>query len=66
MIKGFEIGYSRTINLGNYESLRVDAKLIVSLQDGDDWVEIKKASQIELRQLLEETYKAQSKQKGAT
>ena len=44
MIKGFEIGVSRTINLGNFESLRVEAKLAVDLKEGDDWPETKKAA----------------------
>lgn len=59
MISQFTIGTSRTINLGNYESIRVEASVTINVDDGD-WPEVKRAAQIELRQLLEETLKAQN------
>lgn len=64
MIKEFTIGFSRTINLGNYESARVEASVKVDVPQNCDDVdlavnELAKAAQQELRRLLEETWKAQ-------
>lgn len=62
MITQFTVGCSRTINLGNFESVRVEASLTVEIQDAvdskhfDDW---KSHAQKELRKLLEETYRNQ-------
>jgi hypothetical protein len=57
MIKEFTIGKSHTINLGNYESMRIEASVTVTVNDGDDWPALKDAAQRELRVLLEETYR---------
>ena len=63
MIKSFKGGCSRTINLGNFESLRVEA--LVEMEVGtDDLSLVKNEAQAELRQLMEETYKAQHKIKS--
>lgn len=64
MVKEFTIGFSRTINLGNFESARVEASVTVEvtaemLAKGHQAV--MDASQAELRQLLELTYRAQMK-----
>lgn len=60
-IKEFTVGFSRTINLGNYESVRVEASVnFVVEEDGDLSLE-KNDAQIELRRLMEETWKAQFK-----
>jgi len=59
--KQFTIGFSRTINLGNYESARVEASIVIELNDGDwDTPKIGEAQKV-LRYLLEETWKAQNK-----
>ena len=59
MITQFSIGCSRTINLGNFESLRVEATVRVDCPEDGDFPMMKIAAQTQLRQLLEDTYKAQ-------
>jgi hypothetical protein len=61
MIKQFMVGCSKTINLGNFQSLRIEAQVFVDVEEGDNWPVIKRAAQDELKVLLEETYKAQRK-----
>lgn len=63
MILQFTVGTSRTINLGNFESLRIEASVTVSVDEGGDFPQIKAAAQTELRQLMEETYKAQQRKR---
>lgn len=65
MIKEFHIAAAHTINKGNYNSMRVEAGITVSLSEKDQAliVEIKESAQKELRKLLEETYIAQGNQK---
>ena len=55
----FTIGASRTINLGNYESMRIEASLVVAPDELDDLAVVKRQAQLDLRNLLEETWKAQ-------
>lgn len=57
----FSVGCSRTINLGNYSSIKVEATVTVEVHEGCDWGELKEKAQKELRALLEETYRAQYK-----
>lgn len=61
MITQFTVGCSRTVNLGNYESVRVEASVTVSLDvmDQENIQEWKDTAQKELRKLLEETYRNQ-------
>ena len=70
MIEKFTVGVSRTINLGNFESLRIEASLTVNLSLSEDvdpdenvmiWQRAKQDAQHELRKLLEDTYKSQYK-----
>ena len=68
MIKEFTIGTSHTLNLGNYESIPVEASITVvppeSYADDDRVRAVVDAdSQKKLRALLEETFKAQSRKK---
>jgi hypothetical protein len=59
-IKEITIGFSRTINLGNYESARVEASLKWEVEgDLNSWDEYMTHLQQELRVLLENTYDAQ-------
>jgi hypothetical protein len=58
MITQFSIGTSRTLNLGNFESLRIEASVTVDCEPGE-FEQMKIGAQIALRQLLEETYRAQ-------
>lgn len=57
----FSVGCSRTINLGNYESIKVEASVTMEIHEESDMGELRERAQKELRQLLEETYKAQHK-----
>ena len=66
MITEFTIGCSHTINLGNFESLRVEATITFALPENcnlDAFAQMKQEAQTELRQLVEETYRAQSRNK---
>lgn len=63
MIKQFSVGFSRTVNLGNFESARVEASVTFEIEEGADLSLEKHDAQIELRRLLEETWKAQFKPK---
>lgn len=57
----FSIGCSKTINLGNYQSLRVEASVTVSVDANESLADVSDLAQEELRRLLEETYQAQYK-----
>lgn len=57
-IEQFTIAISRTINLGNFESCRLEASITVNPED-DSYELAKPKAQVELRKLLEETYRAQ-------
>lgn len=61
MLKEFSVGCSRTINLGNYESLRVEATVTIEVGEQQDFGELRAEAQQQLRSLLEETYRAQHK-----
>lgn len=55
-ITQFMVGASRTINLGNFESLRVESSVTVDLNDGDDEEIARVQAQTVLRTLLTQTY----------
>ena len=59
MIRKFTIAAAHTLNLGNYQSFRIEAALEIEVPEGDDYEVLKDKAQSELRRLLEETYKAQ-------
>ena len=59
MIKQFSIAAAHTLNLGNYQSFRIEASLTVEVPEGDDYEVLRDKAQTELRRLLEETYKRQ-------
>jgi hypothetical protein len=58
MITQFSVGTSRTINLGNFESLRIEASITIDCEPGD-FEAAKTSAQVQLRLLLEDTYRAQ-------
>ncbi len=66
IINEIRIGIARTINLGNFESLRVEGSVTATIPEGDDLAAAKRSLQTELRMLLEETYLAQHKMKKET
>jgi hypothetical protein len=55
-------GCAKTINLGNYQSLRVEAGAVLELHEGDDPAKARAMLQEELKTLLTETYRHQRKQ----
>ena len=62
MITQFTVSFSRTVNLGNFESARTEASVTVSVPEDrteQSLCEMKKMAQVELRKLLEETYRNQ-------
>ena len=62
-ITEFRIAASHTLNLGNFESLRIEAQIVVTVPEGGDYAELKARAQPALRTLIEETYRAQKKGK---
>jgi hypothetical protein len=58
-ISQFTVATSRTINLGNFESLRLEASVVVDLLEGDNMEFSRVEAQKQLRQLLEDTYRHQ-------
>ena len=61
MIREFSVSCSKTVNLGNFNSIRVEASLTVAVPEGDSFEELKRLAQVDLGILLEETYKSQRK-----
>jgi DNA-binding FadR family transcriptional regulator len=53
----FTIGVSHTINLGNYESLKIEASVTIQPEKGEK--EVVSRAQAQLRRLVEDTLKAQ-------
>lgn len=64
MIKSFAISAAHTLNLGNYQSFRIEASLTIEVPEGDDYEVLKDRAQTELRRLLEDTYKLQRRSNG--
>lgn len=60
-ITEFSVACSKTINLGNFQSLRIEASVTVSLDSTERLADVSASAQDELRQLLEQTYAAQYK-----
>lgn len=65
MITQFTIGTSRTINLGNFESLRIEASITVAVPEDCNFQTMKREAQEQLRLLMEETFKAQDPKRQA-
>lgn len=55
--KDFTIGVSHTFNLGNFESMRVEASITVEPEKGEQ--EVVSRAQQQLKRLVEDTLKAQ-------
>lgn len=59
-ITEFSIGCSKLINLGQYQNIRIEASVTISMDDpSESLATASAAAQQELRRLLEETYAAQ-------
>lgn len=61
LISQFTVSFSRTVNLGSFNSARVEASITIDVPKGVNGVydDLKQKVQPELRKLLEETYKYQ-------
>lgn len=62
MIKAFSIGVSKTVNMGNFNSARVEASLTIEVPEGDDYDELTKLAQRDLKALIEDTWVKQVRQ----
>lgn len=63
-IRQFMVGCSKTINLGNFQSLRVEAQVIVEVPDEETpggYEQMTEKAQAELHRLLEQTWRNQHK-----
>jgi hypothetical protein len=58
-VKGFEVAVGHTISLGNYEYMRVDARVVMT--DIEDWESASQEAQKALRKLLEESFREQAR-----
>lgn len=57
-ISEFSMMVKRKINLGNYESLDVEASIKYQMADGDDYKAEREEARKELRSLLTDAYRA--------
>ena len=58
-IKQFSVGASKTVNLGDYNSVRVEASIVYELAEGDDYYTQRERMMDALKSQLEATYKSQ-------
>jgi hypothetical protein len=58
-VKEFSIGFSRTINLGRYESARVEASVTYVIEGTSLTENVLDQAEEELRKLLERTWEKQ-------
>jgi hypothetical protein len=63
MITEFKICVAHTVNLGNFESMKVEASVTVAVPEDGDFPSLKLKAQNELRVLARETFIAQRKSK---
>lgn len=64
-ITELRVSFARTVNLGNFESARIEAGVTVAIEDGDDLAQVRSDIQPDLRLALEETWRAQQQKRGA-
>ncbi|HEX8837680.1 MAG TPA: hypothetical protein VF748_12140 [Candidatus Acidoferrum sp.] len=60
MIKSFTVGVKHHVNLGNYESMEVEAQVTVDVED-HDWEIVRQQAQDGLKQLLSDSYRLQKR-----
>lgn len=60
MIKSFSVGVKHHVNLGNYESMEVEAQVTMEIEELD-FETVRVEAQDALRTLLAESFKAQKK-----
>lgn len=59
----FRIGVAKTINLGSYESLRIEAQVVYSVDEHDKLQEISTKAEAELKYLLNKPIKNNTQEK---
>ena len=55
----FTVGAGHTVNLGNYNNISIRSELKIAVKEGADFAALRAQAQEVLRNMLEETYKAQ-------
>jgi hypothetical protein len=55
MVKEFTVGVRHVVNLGNYETMHIEASVTIDSEDGD-WENLRSEAQETLRNLLAETF----------
>jgi hypothetical protein len=65
-ISEFRVGAGHTINLGNFNNLKIEASVTVEVNEGDDVDALHTQAQAKLRSMLEETYRTQRKGSNGT
>lgn len=63
MLKEFKIGGGRTINLGNFNNIRIEAQVTYEVTDASDVEAIHAKAQDDLKALLRRTYTEIRKEK---
>lgn len=66
MIREFTVGASKTVNMGNFNSLRVEASVTYTLEEGQEFRDQYTICMHQLRSMLNDNYKIQLKQKDTT
>jgi hypothetical protein len=64
ILKQFMVGCSKTINLGNFQSIKVEAQVFIEVLESDSIEHVRMVAQEELKLLLDQTYTAQKKGSG--
>lgn len=59
MLKQFTVGCSHTRNLGNFESIRIEAQVVIEVDGNRDLETQKAGAQAQLRDLLVKTWEEQ-------
>jgi hypothetical protein len=65
-ISEFSVSVDRTINLGNYENLKIDARVDVTINEGEDYEALREEAKTKLRALLEDAYRISKRQQRST
>ena len=61
-VKEFTVGVSHTVNLGDYEFMRVEAEVRIGVDDDDSgFEELRRTAQEALSQLLSDSFHTQRK-----
>jgi hypothetical protein len=61
IVREFKIACAKVINLGNFQNIRVEAEVTVVVPEGANLAELKKEAQLELRDMLIQTWNEQRK-----